>query len=308
MAAPYSGSAESATQMIRGIDIDKLAKGFADEENILKKFVTVSPTSAREIRWYQKTAGYLDTITTTDEILSHIDNVSFKARPFVTEQTWTRATSYVRKFFVESPIISMEDIKDSDIDVLATNVRDLVIAVANQVDRRIYGVIGECTGAGAPMVPVPSLTNTAVATADGWNDEITGNPIKDILTGKENIRSYRYNPEGCIILMNQAEHTHLLNYLINVKGSSIPAFSSEKVKSGVVMELLGCNVVVSANATTDYVLMWVPDRAATWKSFVPITSVVMDEPGIGKKMRCWEEGECLLTDPRAVHIITDTIV
>ena len=39
-----SGMAE-----IRGIDIDKLAKGFADEENILKKFVTVSSTSAREI-------------------------------------------------------------------------------------------------------------------------------------------------------------------------------------------------------------------------------------------------------------------
>jgi len=307
MAAPYSGSAESATQMIRGIDIDKLAKGFADEANILKKYVTISKTSAREIRWYQKTAGYLDTATTDDEVLSHIDNTSFKARPFVTEQKWTRATSYIRKFFVESPIISMEDIKDSYVDVLATNVRDLVVAVANQVDRRIYGVIGECTGAGAPMTPVPSNTQSGGATADGWDDLVTGNPIKDILSAKQAIRTYRYDPEGAVILMNQAEHTHLLNYLIDVKGSSIPSFSSEKVKSGVVMELLGCNIVVSANATTDYVCVFVPDRAAKWKAFMPITSAVIDEPGIGKKIRVWEEGECILTDPKAVYWITDTI-
>ena len=48
-----SGQAE-----IRGIDIDKLAKGFADEQNVMKKFVTLSKTKAREIRWYQKESGF----------------------------------------------------------------------------------------------------------------------------------------------------------------------------------------------------------------------------------------------------------
>ena len=74
------------------------------------------------------------------------------------------------------------------------------------------------------------------------------------------------------------------------------------------MGLLGANVIVSENFTTDWVVQWVPSRAATWKAFMPITSVVMDEPGIGKKIRCWEEGECILTDPNAVHIISDTTV
>jgi hypothetical protein len=106
--------------------------------------------------------------------------------------------------------------------------------------------------------------------------------------------------------MNPNEHTLLLQYLIDVKGSSIPAFSSEKIRSGVVMEILGCNVVVSENATTDWVIQWVPTRAATWKTFMPITSVVIDEPGIGKKIRVWEEGECILTDPKAVHVISNT--
>ena len=50
---------------IRGINIQKLAVGFADEDNIFKKFVINSKTDAREIRWYQKETGFLTSTTTT---------------------------------------------------------------------------------------------------------------------------------------------------------------------------------------------------------------------------------------------------
>jgi hypothetical protein len=96
--------------------------------------------------------------------------------------------------------------------------------------------------------------------------------------------------------------------LINVKGSSIPNFSSERVKDGVVMEILGCKVVVSTTFTSDYAVLFVPQRTATWKSFTPISTAIIDDPGIGKKIRVWEEGEILLTDPNAAYIITDTQV
>jgi len=288
----------SGEQDIRGLNIDKLAKGFADESNLFKNFVTKSSTNAREIRWYQKTSGFLESVTTTGMTGDRIANVADKALPSVVEQSWTRQTSYVKKYFVESPTISMEDIKDSDIDILATNVRDLVRAVSRKVDKRIFDVITEELS--------PSNINTAAATGTGWDDASGGNPIKDILVGKRKIRQASYDPEGCVLAMNPIEHEFLLTWLISTKGSSIPAFSSQKVVSGVVMELLGCNVVVSENVTTDYVAMWVPSRAATWKSFVPITSVVINDPGIGKKIRVWEEGECLLTDPKAVNLITDT--
>ena len=300
--ADSSGQAE-----IRGIDIDKLAKGFADEASLLKQFVTKSSTKAREIRWYQKTSGFLDSTDTTAITLSQISNVSERSLPVVVEQSWTRNTSYVKKFFVESPTISDEDIKDSDIDILATNVRDLVRAVANQVDIRIYSVIIEAAAA-TPTTPNPTNTLTTAATADGWDDDVTGNPIKDIMTGNRKIRAQGYDTSSIVLYINPIEHENLLNYLINVKGSSIPQFSSEKVKSGVLMELLGNRVVVSQNATTDYALQFIPQRSATWKSFMPITSVVMSDPGVGKKIRVWEEGECLLTDPKSVHQITDTAV
>lgn len=285
---------------IRGLDIDKLAKGFADEELVLKRYVTNSKTSAREIRWFQKTAGFLDSTDTSGITASQIANTSSKSRPVVVEQTWTRNTSYVRKYFVESPLLTEEDIKDSDVDILATNVRDLVRAVAYQVDTRIYNVLTESLS--------PVNIQTTAATADGWDDAVTGDPIADLMEAKRLIRTQRYDPEGAILYIHPTEHKNLLTYLINVKGSSIPNFSSEKVRSGEVMEILGLKVVVSLNATTDYALVFVPNRAATWKSFMPITSTVVTDPGIGRKIRVWEEGECILTDPKAVCLITDTVV
>jgi len=284
---------------LRGLNIDKMAMGFAVEALVLKRYVTVAKTSGREIRWYQKTAGFLDSTDTSGITASQIANVSDKSRPVVVEQSWTRRSSYVRKYFVESPLISDEDIKDSDVDILASNVRDLTLAVLNQVDTRIYNVLSENLS--------PSAINTTAAVGTGWDDTTNGNPVLDIMTAKQKIRSYRYDPQGAILYINSIEEKNLLNYLITVKGSSIPSYSSEKVRSGVVMEILGVNVVVSENATTDYALLFVPSRAATWKSFMPIKTAVIDEPGIGKKIRVWEEGECLLTDPKAVHLTTDTV-
>ena len=286
----------NAMAEIRGIDIDKLAKGFADEESIFKKFVTNTSTKAREIRWYQKTSGFLDSSDTTGITSSHIANISFKARPFVVEQSWTRNTSYIRKYFVESPWLADEDIKDTDIDILATNVRDLVRAVENQVDTRIWDILTE-----SRLVTNINLRQTSGA----WNG--TGmDPILDIMKAKQLIRSSGYNPEGAILFLNSTDHMYLLWYLISNKGSSIPAFASQKMENGVVMEILGTNIVVSENVTEDYAALVVQGRAATWKSFIPITSTLIEDKGIGTKIRVWEEGECILTDPKAVTLISGT--
>ena len=282
---------------IRGIDIDKLAKGFADEELVLKKYVTNSTTSAREIRWYQKTSGFLDSTDTTGITASQIANVAEGTRPFVVQQSWTRNTSYVRKYFVESPWISDEDIKDSDIDVLTTNVRDLTRAVGYQVENRIWDVLTES------RTVVNINTN---ATTAAWDAGSGQDPIEDIMEAKMNIREDGYNPEGGVLAINPYDYKSLVTWLISTKGSSIPGFSSARIEDGVVMELLGLKVVVSTIVTTDYALVFVPQRAATWKAFTPITARVIEEVGIGKKIRIWEEGEAILTDPKACNLITNT--
>jgi len=288
--ADSSGQAE-----IRGIDIDKLAKGFADEENVFKKLCAVTKTQAREIRWYKKTSGFLDSTDTSGITASQIYNTAERSLPVVVEQSWTRQTSYVKKYFVESPTISSEDIKDSDIDILATNVRDLVRAVARQVDKRIYDVMTAGVG----------NSNAATATWDNGTQSNV-NIVKDLLTAKKDIRVDGYDPEGAFLLLTPGDHELMLTNLIFTKGSSIPAFASAQVSGmGVVMEILGLNVIVSTNVDADEAMVVVGQRAMTWKAFMPLTSVVMDDPGIGKKIRVWEEGEAIMTDVNAAAKITN---
>lgn len=292
----------SGQQDIRGIDIDKLVKGFADEEIIMKNFVQNSTTSAREIRWYQKTSGFLSGTTTSGITADLGSNVAEKALPSVIEQSFTRNTSYVRKYFYESPWISEEDIKDSDVDILATNIRDVVRAVANQVDTRIINVLFESFSA----ANINSFATTSIG-GDQWDAaSYAADVVKDLNRAIRLIRDNSYQVEGNgVLLLDPTAHESMKNWLISGKGSSIPQFASEKISSGVVMEILGLQVVVSIAMTTDYAGVFVRNRAATWKSFMPITSAVKVEEGIGRKIRVWEEGEAILTDPKAVTLITD---
>lgn len=285
----------SAMADIRGINVDKIAKGFADEAIIFKQYCILKNTSNREIRWYQKTAGFLDSTDTTGMTASRIQQASSLALPEVAEQTWTRNTSHVRKYMVESPWISNEDTTDNDVSLLATTVRDLSRAVAYQVDNRIINVISESFSA------APSNILSGTATADGWDDDATGDPITDILAMKAAIRAQGYNPEGAVMILHSTDFKNLIRHLIVVKGSSIPSFSSEAVRSGMVMEVLGVKIVVSENTTTDFAIMFIPNVSVTWYQFAGLTATTIVDEGIGKKVRVWELGEAVLNDPKSVY-------
>jgi hypothetical protein len=72
------------------------------------------------------------------------------------------------------------------------------------------------------------------------------------------------------------------------------------------MELLGCRIVVSENATADQVALFIPQQSCTWKNFMSITATTINDPGIGTKIRVWEEGEAICTDPKSVYVLTNT--
>lgn len=285
----------SAMEQIRGIDINKLVEGFAEEGIILKNYCRVIPASARELRWYSKTAGFLTGPTTTGVTSTLISNTASKSVPVAIEPSYTRTTSYVKKYFASSPVISIEDQKDCDVDIWADILKDVVRAVNYQVDSRINTVLraaGCLTGAAA---------------GNGWNVDADADIILDFETAKQAIRAYSYDVSDMVCYINSIEAKWLIRWLINVKGSSIPNFSSEKISSGTVMELLGVKVITSENATTDSALFFLPSKACIWKEFMPITSAVVDDPGIGKTVRVWCEGEAIRPNPYAVYLLTDTI-
>jgi len=284
--------AGSGEDTIRGLKIDKIAKGFADEENKFKRVCTINKTGARNIRFYRKTSGFLAATTTTGYTADMIVNSPERAQPPVVEQTWTRATAFVQKFFVESPLISMEDIKDTDIQILATNIRDLTRAVARKVDKQIYDVITTDNG----------QTTASTAVWGGGSEKI----VSDLMTGKRKIRQQGYDPEGAWLLLSPTDHAAMMTSFIETNGASIPIFSSDHMKDGMVMQLLGLKVIVSENVDADEAAIVVGQRAMTWHAFTPLTAAVIDDPGIGKKIRIWEEGRAVMTDTNAVHITTNT--
>jgi hypothetical protein len=280
-------------QDIRGLDIDKAVKGFALTEYIFKNDCTISSMSGDAVRWYQETAADL-----TATAPSYVENISPLSSFPNLEVSWTRNTSYVKKFAAEG-FLSMEDMKSADIDVLARTLLRLTRAVTKKVDSAIWDVMTE------NRIVVNINTN---ATNAPWNTaSFTGvDIIEDLMEAKMNISNQGYNPEGASLYLSPLDYKQMVTWLISSKGSSIPQFASDKVSSGTVMQILGLNVKVSLNVTADYAAVVIPKVACTWKSFTDITSRVIEEAGIGSKVRVWELGIPILTDPKAVNLITNT--
>lgn len=279
------------TSTIRSLDVDKMVKGFALTNYIFKNLVSVSSTSGDSVRWYQETAA--DLTLTAPSYLETSPLSQFEQA----EVSWTRNTSYPKKYAVEGTI-SREDIKSADIDVLARTILRLTRAVVKQVDTAIYNVLSENQS--------PSTIGTAAATGTGWDDTTNGNPILDIMNGLQAISENDYDTAGVVVAMNPKNYKDLLNYVISVKGSSIPNYASEKVQSGVVGTLVGTKLVVSNNVVADSVWLGLPSVACTWKSFEDIHAETENIMGKGTKVAVWENGVAILTDPKAAYLITDT--
>ncbi len=286
---------------IRGIDVQKFVTGFADEDTVLKSMCRVVKGKAREFRWFQKTAGYVQPTTTTGITTNFASNTATRAIAPVFNQSFTRNTGYMRKFYMKSELISVEDEADTEVDIIATTIRDGLRGIGAQVDTRIYNVGTESLS--------PTNINTVAATADGWDDLATGNPILDILNAKQTIRSYRYDPNrGGVLYINSIEEKNLINYLISIKGSSIPGLSSKLADGTRLLQILDLDVVVSENATTDYAYIFIRGLTISWRQFTNLTSEVEKIIGIGKIAHMWEEGEAVLENPRSCCLITDTVV
>jgi hypothetical protein len=285
-------------QDIRGLDIDKLAKGFAEEAYIFKNDCQITTMTGDSVRWYQKTAG---TLTATTP--SATKNVSPLSRPATLEVSWTRNTSYVKKYFVEG-FISMEDIKTADLDVLATTVRDLTRVITRDVDQDIYYVMSE----NYPVAQALPTTILTVVTNAPWDTaSFTGvDIVEDLMDAKQKIWAQSYNPEGASLYLSPTDYKQMVVWLISNKGSSIPGFSSEKISSGVVMQILGLNVKVSNNVSASGALVIVPKQATTFRQGDNTTARVIEEPGIGSKIRVWESGIAYNTDPKSICLIVNT--
>lgn len=278
---------------IRGLFIDKETKKYFEEAVIFKNLVTNKKTTSRTIRWYQKTSGYL---TATSP--AKISPIAEGARPFVLQSSWTRNTSYVKKYMLDSPMINMEDETDSDVAVFQDNLRDIIDAVSYDVDGDIWDVASE----NRSPVNINSVTANAA-----WDATSGQDPIEDIEEAKQKIREQtKRSIRNGLLLVSAKGAKDLLVWLISTKGSSIPNFASEKVQTGIIGKLLDLTIVVSENVTADYAMVGDLSQAVEYREFVPMTTAIIKEEGIGRKIRCWTEGIALLVKPKYLTLISNT--
>lgn len=292
------GTSNVEGKFIRGLDVDKIAKGFATRTYTFKGECTVADLQGDSIRWYQKTAGTL-TATTPSNI-----EISPLSSPDTIEQQWTRNTSFPKKYMIEG-FISEEDIDSADLQVLTVSITDLTQAVVAKVDKAIYNIMTEDSSG----TPTPDLTPTAASVA-AWDADSGQDPISDILNAVRLIEVQDYDAASAVLYLNPFDYQSLLTWLISTKGSSIPGFSSEKVRTGVVLELVGVRIKKSNNVTIDWGLMILPQKACTWRSSKALRATTIVEEMIGTKIRVSESGIAYLTDPKTIVQIsnlTDTV-
>ena len=288
---------------IRDLFISRLLKGFSDEVLTFKGLVTVTPTSAREIRWIQKTAGFLSGVTTTGMTTNIGANMSPLSEPSIVRQSFTRNTSYIREFFHRTALISEQDIKDNMVGILSVSVRDLVRKISYDVNSHIFDYLsGGRDG---------SLGNILSGNATfAWDNAGTAPKITtDIERAKEAVREQNYEPTHLFLCPH--DYASLVIEVTETRGSGVPAFASRNIETGVITNVLGLQVVVSNSVTqrtSGNAIVCAPSQAVTYYEFSGLTSRSIEDPMIGTTVRAKEEGVGTLTDPNASYMIKLTSV
>ena len=287
------------TADIRGIQISKILKGFADEEFMFKSLVTNATTSAREIRWYKRESGVLDTTDSEGMTGSRIDEGAELALLETAEQKVERQTSRIKIFGLESPWISEEDFMDTDVQIVALNQKQVPRAVVKSVNDNIYDVMSESQS--------PSDLNTFATTAvggDQWDAASFAAEIAmDVERAKTLIRENNYEPTHIFLYPRAYEFVVAWLY---AKGAQAPTVGSSIVQGQQLVTLFGLRVVVSNSVVTDSVWVGNPAQVVTYWQFSPLSvQTIYDERMAAYKVVVRERGIATLTDPKAGTLITD---
>jgi len=283
-------------QDIFGLDIDRVVKGAAKfRYTFLEEFQKVSIKGDQK-RYFTKDPIRIAAIGAP----SATKNVSPGSRPATQEVSWTRTSVYVKKYFVEG-FLDKEDISDAEIDTYATTLKDLTERIVRDRDIDLYNIMTEDQ---APS-DIQTFATTAVG-GDQWDAaNYAADPIKDFNRAIRLIQAEGFGGSSISAIMDEVAYESLKNWLISGKGSSIPGFSSEKIQSGTIMNLLGVNIKVSTEATTDYVLFTIGAVAQSYAEAESITGNTTVDPGIGRNIRVWTRGIGYRTNPKGNVLLTD---
>lgn len=274
---------------LRGENIDKAVKGFALQEYKFKQVCLEQTSNKWKETYFKETATELSGRTGAS-----VKGVPRTAQFPYMEPSWTETSSRHQKYAAEA-VVSWEDATTDAIDVVARTLLRISRAVAKAVDDEIYSVLSS-----------DADINT-LASNDAWDSATIANrdPIGDILHAIEYIAVDNYDAlKNGYLLLSPTDYT---NILMNSKVINNPSFkTADVVSNGVVGQICGLKVIVSNSVTADEALVVCGGEAATWKSASPLKTATIYDEGIKYTIRAWEVGICMVTNPAAIHKITNT--
>jgi hypothetical protein len=151
---------------------------------------------------------------------------------------------------------------------------------------------------------VYSITSYLISAGQCW-DEASANPVSDLLYAKQVISENNYDTENLMCFVSPKGYKDIMAW-VAAKGAQFPEFGNQVAQNGMAGKLAGVQLVVSNSVTASYALVVVPKVCATWKELVPLQTNTFEDPFKGTRIRVVEEGQLLLTDPKAVVMFSGT--
>lgn len=279
---------------LRAENVSPVVVGFALQSYVLKQLCMVQSSNAWKETYFQETAADL-----TGGTGAAVEQVPRLARFPYGEVSWTEQSSRNKKHAMEG-VISYEDKKTNDVDVIARTLLRIARAVAKSVDAEIWDVISESrTGSSTNKVTIPA--------GEEWDSPTIHNrdPIDNILNAEQLMVEDNYDPySNGYLLLNPKDYRNLLGNP-NVRNAG-QFWSSDVTKNGKVGKLLGLTILVSNSITADWAAVVIKNEACTWKSVVGLTVKSIEDPGVKTTIRAWEIGCAQLKNPNAVCLISNT--
>jgi hypothetical protein len=273
---------------LRAENVSRVVTGFALQEYRMKQVCMIQSSNAWKETYFRETAADL-----TGGTGSAVEGVPRLAAFPYGEVTFTEASTRHLKHAMEG-VISWEDAKTNEVDVIARTLLRIARAVAKSVDAEIYSALSSGTG------------NT-VASEDTWDSATVANrnPIQDILNAIKLIQIDNYDPyTGGFLLLSPKDFASLMG---NSKVMNAGQFWTEDVsKNGRVGTILGLSIVVSNSVTDDEAMIVVAKESCTWKAASPLRVHTIEDPGIKFTIRAYEVGSIQVTNPNAICTITNT--
>src|SRR3990167_5734720 len=279
---------------LRAANVERMVKGFALTNYRMKELVAVNSSNSWKESYYQETAADL-----TGGLGSAVKGVPRLANFPYLEPSWTLKNAWLVKHGGEG-VVSYEDEKTNNVDVIARTLLRVASAVVKSVDAEIYNGLSEND--------TPSAINTLALTAGyEWDSATIANrdPIQDLLNARALIDNddYDIDVDG-FLAINPTDFANIMGNA-NVRNAG-QFWTSDVTKNGKVGRMCVLTVKVSNSVTADEAMVMVPKIAGTWKQVSALTVKSIEDPGIKWTIRAWELGVTQVTNPNACCKITNT--